>query len=171
MPPSPARKTARFIAPEAANSTLEVAEDGKLPELALRDSNRKSKPRNESTTINPLVLFLVLASSVVMSVFLVMMDSSPADESLARQKARARQAIERDFLPPPGEETPEVYESLLREALLEHSRQNYRQERRLYRRVLALLRAELPDAHDGVTGSRYRDQELEQWLTVLLRKD
>jgi len=168
-PPQPSRKTARFITPEAADSTLKLAEDGKLPDLALREGQRKDKPRTDSTAVNPLVLFIVLTASVVMSVFLVMMDFTPVDQRLARQQARARATIEEQFLAPAGEEQPERYQVLLREALLEHSRGNFAEERRLYRRVLRLLRAELPDEQQGVTGSRYRDAELEELLTVLVR--
>jgi hypothetical protein len=168
-PPKPARKTARFITPEAADSTLKLAEDGKLPDLALREGQRKDKPRTDSTAVNPLVLFIVLTASVVMSVFLVMMDFTPVDQRLARRQARARATIEEQFLAPAGAEHPEPYQVLLREALLEHSRGNFTQERRLYRRVLRLLRAELPDEQQGVTGSTYRDAELEDLLTVLVR--
>jgi len=169
--PQSGRKTARFITPEAADSTLKLAEDGKLPDLALREGQRKDRARTESTTVNPLVLFIVLTASVVLSVFLVMMDFTPVDQRLARDQARARLAIEQEFLASAGAEQPERYQVLLREALLEHSRGNFAEERRLYRRVLRLLRAELPDEQQGITGSKYNDAELEKWLTILLRSE
>ena len=172
-----------MISPEAAQSTLRVAEDGRLPELHLDgDADSEKKPLREATSVNPLVLFAVLALSVVMSVALALIDTQPEGATIRQQKAAARIAIERNYFGQRNSVLPlEPYQVLLREAQRAHSRGDTKEERKLYRQVLRMLRAEraslsdtsgqrwqLSDSAQGLTGSRTRDQELEQHISLLL---
>ena len=172
-----------MISPEAAQSTLRVAEDGRLPELHL-DSGAigDKKPKRETTAVNPLVLFAVLALSVVMSVALALVDTQPEGTTIRQKKAAARIAIERNYFGQRNSVVPlEPYQVLLREAQRAHSRGDYKQERKLYRQILQMLRAEKAAMDDttgrrwqlggsakGITGSRTRDRELEQHISLLL---
>ena len=65
-PPAPARrkKVARFITAEAAQSTLQPAADGKLPDLRLEEGAAQQKPQSGQRSMNPLVLLGVLSASV-----------------------------------------------------------------------------------------------------------
>ena len=65
---APGRKVARFVTADAAESALKPAADGKLPELKLRDAGEKTPREAGRKSMNPLVLFGLLAMSVVMSV-------------------------------------------------------------------------------------------------------
>lgn len=163
---------ARFIAAEASKSTLKLAEDGKLPELQLEAGEKKTKREAKTTTVNPLVLFGLIALSVVMSILLVLYE--PAAEGTAQQgeKDTARAAIARyffgdeDFHP---EDPLKSYQQLLREANLAHERKDYQRERRLYRKVLDMLRAESEGQKKLLTGDPDRDEELEQLITTILK--
>ena len=157
--PRPNRKVARFISPEAAESTLRAADDGQLPELHLQESKQKEKPEQKNTSVNPLVMAGVLALSVVLSISMVLIDFNPSGSSSSRRKARARQVIEEQFFGEIGSQEPlEPYQLLLREAQRTHSRKNYKTERKLYRKVLKMLRAERGVHEKGVTGSATRDE-------------
>jgi len=172
QPPAPTRKVARFIAAEASKSTLKIAEDGQLPELRLEEGEKKAKKEAKTTTVNPLVLFGVIALSVVMSILLVLYE--PASEGTAEQgeKDQARATIARNFF---GDEDlhPEdplkPYQQLLREASLAHERKNYQRERRLYRKVLDMLREESGGQRKLLTGDPDRDEELRKLITTILK--
>jgi len=45
----------------AAQSALKLAEDGRLPELHLREGQQRDKKEAKTTSVNPLVLFGLLA--------------------------------------------------------------------------------------------------------------
>ncbi|MCX7428253.1 MAG: hypothetical protein NTW96_21820, partial [Planctomycetia bacterium] len=59
----------------------------------------------------------------------------------------------------------------LREAQRAASRGDRAGERRLYRQVLDLLRAERDRFDKGLTGSRDRDKKLEELISVMLREN
>ncbi len=171
--PTPARKVARFISAETAKSKLHL-DDGKLPELQLREGTKKDKKEAEvkSKTVNPLVLFGALIFSVVLSIILVMVDFSPPDKTSRNRKERARFHIRDKFFADHGIEITgeplKPYQVLLRRAEQAHLRGDYSTERMCYRKVLSLLRAERGEFAKGVTGSRDRDKELEERINVLL---
>lgn len=170
-PPAPAqgRKAARFISAEAAQSKLEIAEDGQLPDLHLQEGDKKQKSRQRSTTVNPLVLFGIIAISVVISISLALYDTDPDQTSSARTKAHARRQIEEQYFGEIGSQQPlKPYQIYLREAQRAHTQRDFKRERELYRRVLELLRAERPREARGLTGSRQRDKDLQQYISVLL---
>ena len=168
-PPRAGRKVARFISAEAAQSTLKPADDGRLPELHLQESEQKKQPEHKSTSINPLVLAGALSLSVVLSISLVLVGSNSSRSSNVRKQTRARQVIEEQFFGEIGSPEPlEEYQVLLREAQRGHSRKDYKAERRLYRKVLQMLRAERGEHEGGVTGSAKRDEELKNQISILL---
>jgi len=169
----PGKKVARFITAEAAQSTLNIADDGRLPELQLQESTQAKPGEAGGSTVHPLVLLGLVSLSVVASVLLVLYE--PRQETLPRSTAKqdARDVIVSEYLadeehlkldnPPPLE----PYQTYLREAQRAYWRGDYATERRLYRRVLDLLRAEGTD-FDGVTGSPTSDRRLEEQITILL---
>lgn len=175
--PPPAKKVARFISAEAAQSTLKPAEDGQLPELHLREGEKKEKKQAESRTINPLVLFGALSISVALSILLVMVDFGSPRASSSQEKAKARQMIQDDYIAdqehftnPESAPPLEPYQVYLREAQRAYSRGDRKTERQMYRKVLNLLRAER-DEFGGLTGSPSNDQTLEEQISILLSED
>jgi len=167
-PPS-GKKVARFITAEAAQSTLDLAENGKLPGLRLEETTYANTKQEKGLTVNPLVLLGLICLSIVSSVFLVLYEPERQTPSHSARKDRARLDIAGDYFAnfdSPGAQEP--YQVLLREAQRAYARRDYETERRLYRRVLALLRAEGSE-FEGVTGSPARDKKLEELIIILLR--
>jgi hypothetical protein len=168
--PAPAKKIARFIAADAADSTLRLAADGKLPELQLDEGKRQPKQQSETRSVNPLVLFGALGISVVLSIVLALTDVGSPLVSDDAVKAQARQTIEDQYF---GSGTLdsrqlEPYQVLLREAQRAYSRRDYKTQRENYRKVLDMLRAERGTEEKGLTGSRTKDKTLEEAISVLL---
>jgi hypothetical protein len=169
-PPAPIqKKVARLITAEAADSTLQLAADGKLPELALEET-AEEKQDTKSKTVNPWVMFVVLGLCIVFSVVLVLIPTESSSTSRAEQKAEKRRTIEDHYFGLNNVENAklEPYQILLRNAQRAYTRGDYLTERRNYRRVLELLRQERGNLEKGLTGSRSRDKELEDALSVLL---
>lgn len=167
--PAPPRRVARFIAAEAAQSGLKLAEDGKLPELRLKEPGQADVKEAGSRGVSPILLFGTLGVSVLVSVVLVLMPTEPGNPGSALEKRQARQQIEENYIAGMDKEaTLEPYQICLREALLAQSRRDVREERRMYRKVLDMLRAERGKFDKHLTGSRKRDEDLEQLITTLL---
>jgi hypothetical protein len=164
----PAKRVARFITADAAQSTLRLAEDGRLPELRLQESGQgKAKPQ-KGLTVNPLVMLGLLCLSVTASVVLVLIEPAPSGSADSSGKAAARQVIARHYFSDAESSRPDKpYQLLLREAQMAYARGDYRKERELYQRVLDLLRQER-GPFEGLTGSASRDRELEKHILVLL---
>ncbi len=171
-PPAPARrkKVARFITAEAAQSTLQPAADGKLPDLRLEEGAAQQKPQSQQRSMNPLVLLGVLSASVVVSVAMVLIGVQRHDTVTTQRQDHMRQMIESEFFGGGNIETKslEPYQMRLREAQRAHSHGDFNTERERYRRVLDMLRAERGAEEKGLTGSRKRDKELEEAISVLL---
>ncbi|MBU4270548.1 MAG: hypothetical protein KKE86_06155 [Planctomycetes bacterium] len=169
-PPAPRKKVARFISAETADSTLRPAADGKLPELQLDEGAIRQKPQEKSSSMNPLVLLGVLSVSVVLSIVLAMIDLNPPADPRSKTKEQQRYLIERDFFGTGNidNRTLKPYQILLREAQRAYTRGDYKTERENYRRVLEMLRAERGADRKGLTGSRRRDMQLEEAISVLL---
>ena len=169
--PLPQKKVARFITAEAADSTLRLAADGKLPQLHLEEGPTPQKTETTARSINPLVLLGLLSMSVVMSVVLVLVDWEAPSVSDALQKAQVRQMIEDEYFGAGAFEVNrrlEPYQLLLREAQRAYSRGDYKTQRQQYRKVLDLLRAERGPEEKGLTGSRLRDEKLMDAISTLL---
>jgi hypothetical protein len=175
-PAAPARKVARFITAEAAQSTLKLADDGKLPELHLDEGQGTGQKQAKQTSLNPLVLFGLLAMSVVLSLVMAFVEPGSEGPSNAEDREAARYEIQTKFFadeehlkldnPPPLK----PYQRLLRDALESHARGDYKTEQQRYRQVLRLLRAERSE-FEGITGSPTYDRLLEGDLTILLSNE
>ncbi len=170
QPPAPRKKVARFISAETADSTLRPAADGKLPELQLDEGAVRQKPQEKSSSMNPLVLLGVLSVSVVLSIVLAMIDLGSPAAPRSERKEQMRYLIERDFFGSGNIDNRALksYQILLREAQRAYTRGDYKTERKNYRRVLEMLRAERGADRKGLTGSRRRDKKLEEAISVLL---
>jgi len=170
MIPAAAKNVARFVTAEAAESTLNLAENGKLPELRLEEAT-KAKSQQDGVSVNPLVFWALICLGMVSSVVLILLppEQEPASHSL--QQAEARGIIERDYFADLDSPAPrEPYQILLREAQRAYARGNRDAERRLLHRVLDLLRAER-SGFEGITGTPTRDEILSEQITILLSDD
>ena len=170
-----AKKTARMISAEAAPSSLQRAADGKLPELRLDDGARTLQSDEKHKAVSPLLLFAVLCLSAAFSMVAVMVDFEGPNPVRLREKNEARQKIELNYFPlvaDQGRAKPaEPYQRLLAEAARAHARGDRLTERRMYNRVLDLLRGERDRFQRGLTGSGERDKELERQIIILLGDD
>jgi hypothetical protein len=118
--------------------------------------------------MHPLVLFGLVAVSVVTSIVLVLAPTDLAVPAKTLEREQARKIIETEYFRELEEEVPpRPYQLLLREAKAARARGDYGKERELYRRVLDLLRAD-PKPAKGITGSPERDSHLERQLILLL---
>lgn len=167
VPPRPGR-VARFITTEAAESTLKLAEDGKLPELHLREPGETPAKEAGGRGMNPLVLFGLLSLSFVACLALLFMPTEPTEPARTRERLQAREIIQQGYFSEMDKAAHYPYQMLLREAQRAHSRSDWKQERALYRKVLDLLRAEPRTPEKNLTGTPGRDDELERQLTILL---
>lgn len=173
LPPIVAtKKTARLISPEAAASSLQLAADGKLPELHLDDGARTVDADGKGRAVSPLILTAILCLSASFSMVAVLTDFDAPNAAAVRRKAEARQRIEANYFPlvaDQGRARPaQTYQRYLAEAARAHARGDPAAERRLYNRVLDLLRAERGRFDRGLTGSPQRDKELERLITSIL---
>ncbi|OHB69945.1 MAG: hypothetical protein A2V70_14080 [Planctomycetes bacterium RBG_13_63_9] len=167
---------ARFVSAEAAESTLKIAEDGQLPQLRLQEVKRKEGPQAKGMAVNPLVLFGVISLSVVLSISLTLIDTGSGGDSDSRTVRYAREVIESEFFGDIGGDQPDVaaegglqpYQILLREGQRAYSQGDLKTERERYRSVLGLLWAERGPHAKGLTGSRERDQRLEDQIAIIL---
>jgi hypothetical protein len=169
-PPAPPKRIARFITAEAADSTLHLAADGRLPELHLEEGKSKETPEAKSRSVNPLVLLGVLSMSVVLSIVLVLVDWEPPSDSASPQKVQMRQMIEEEYFGAGTIDAKglEPYQLLLRESQRASTRGDYKTEREQYRQVLDMLRTERGIHEKGLTGSRSRDEKLKNAISILL---
>jgi len=169
-PPAPRKKVAHFITAEAADSTLRLAADGKLPELHLEEGKGTQKQEAKARSINPLVMLGALSMSVVMSVILALVDVDSPQQVGVPQKNHARQTIEDNYFGSGNLDNKDLapYQVLLRAAQRAHARGDVKTERAQYHKVLDMLRAERGTHEKGLTGSRSRDKDLEEAISVLL---
>jgi hypothetical protein len=168
---APGRKVARFVTADAAESALKPADDGKLPELQLRDAGEKSPREAGRKSMNPLVLFGLLTMSVVISVALVLAPSGPSEPGKSKARLEARRIIREEYfsdMDSPEQSPSKSYQRCLREAQSAHSRGDYKTEKKLYRKVLDALRADRANFDKGLTGTRDSDHQLEEQLLILL---
>jgi hypothetical protein len=169
---TPATHKARFIAAEAAQSTLKVAKDGQLPELHLQDGaaeKKKQKDESQSQSMNPLVLIGIIALSLALCIAMVLVDSGSQSSGGQSAKNYAREKIEAEYFGPTVGEPLKPYEQYLRVAQRAHARNDRRTERNMYRKVLDMLRTEeRVESRKSLTGTRPRDEALEKHLIILL---
>jgi hypothetical protein len=161
------RRTARLVTTETTQSALKPAEDGKLPELQLREFGEAPAQKARSRGMNPLVLFGLLAVSLAATVLLVLMPTDGQDATTLREKQQARGIIQSEYFG--GGTVPlEPYQRWLREAHQAHVRGDAKREQDLYKRVLSLLRVERSGSDQWLTGSPTSDEQLRQQIETLL---
>jgi len=167
----PRRRVARLILTETAEPKWTLAPDGSLPSLHLEERSDEERGKEKRRSSNPLLLILVLCSSLATSLILLFVDTSPTTQGSPEEKARARQILAAEYYSHLNPNAPLAeYQRLLREAHWAHSRGDYKREKELYRQVLLLLYAERGrNTYTGLTGSRTRDQQLEELLRILLK--
>lgn len=163
----PGKKVARFIATDAARSTIAPSADGKLPELRLHETEEAKTAEKKGGSLSPFVLLVTLVVGVGMAIVLVLVDVAPEDTSAQSAKQRAREIIDAEYFVSVADKPLERYQIYLSEAQIAHSRRDFRAEREYYRRVLDMLRAERTQDR-GLTGSRTRDRRLEEQISILL---
>ncbi len=162
------RKVARFITDGPGEPLVRLGDDGHLPELALKEGAARLAKDAESAGSNPLVMYGVLAFSVLASMGLLLLDLNLLDAT-QRDRAAARVEIQRFY----GEEGQPLrpHQIHLRQASQAESRGDANRARIEYRKVLDMLRAEGNDRTlTGVTGSRDEDRELERLIGAMLSK-
>jgi len=146
-----------------------LAEQGKLPEMRLDEGRRASARDHRPAGMSPLALFVLLCLSGVASLALVLMPGDAARDAKVKKRDQARQAIQQEYFRDKDSPEPRhAYQRLLRLAQQAHDRGEARQERRLYREVLDLLRSERGRFDRGVTGSQQRDRTLETHVFTIL---
>jgi hypothetical protein len=170
LPSEPHKRVARFITAESADSTLRRGDDGQLPELHLEEDAAEKKPNAGARPVPPLALLGVLGLSIAISLALVLFDVPSPANSVAEKKAEMRQKIEDHYFGAGSLDAKrlEPYQLLLREAQQAYSRGDDKTQRERYRKVLDLLRGERGPEERGLTGSRSKDKELEEAISVLL---
>ena len=185
MPSSPpaappqARKVARLVSAEAAQSTLKLAADGQLPHLQLQEGDKKGKDQGKSRSIPPLVMIGAWILSVVLTIVIVIITYDDGSLNVTTEvKKNALAKIEEQFFghPERGELLP--FQRFLREARQARAHGDFKAERQYYKQVLDLLHVETwggsvtPASRNrlekGITGSRDHDRELEQLILTVL---
>lgn len=161
------RKVARFIAADPAESMIQLAADGQLPNLQLVDAEKPAAETAKASTMNPLLVLGAIAFSFCASVMLLMSDiGGPGSEQKLQE---VRQQLQTYYQGERGALLP--YQVHLREAQQAFSRGDRKTERQHYRKVLDLLRAEGGSRFRGLTGTPTSDKKLEDLLSKLLVDD
>jgi hypothetical protein len=169
-PPAPHKRVARFITAESADSTLRLGDDGRLPQLHLEEDAVEKKPDADVRRVPSWALLGLLGLSVAVSLALVLCDVPLSRNSAMEKKAEMRQKIEDHYFGAGTLDAKrlETYQLLLREAQQAYSRGDEKTQRERYRQVLDMLRAERSSEERGLTGSRSKDKELDEAISVLL---
>jgi hypothetical protein len=178
--PPQARKVARLVSADAAQSTLKLAADGQLPNLQLQEGDKKDKGQGQSRSIPPVVMIPAWIVSVVLTVGIVMLNGDNGGSNVSTQVKKDALAKIEDpqFFGDPARAELLPYQRLLREARQAHARGDFKAERKYYKQVLDLLHAETwggataagssTRLEKGITGSREHDRELEQLILTVL---
>ncbi len=160
------RQAARFITDRSSAPLVELGENGQLPHLELLEGPQRSSARKQHSESNPLVLVGVISASLCLSVLLLFTDfsqiggGSPSKDLVRRE---LREFYGKD------DEPLRSYQKHLRQAQQAHSRGDFTAERREYRRVLLLLRAEGTSEYVGITGrGKEADERLEELIGKML---
>jgi len=165
--------TARFITADPTDTRINLGADGRLPELRLDESQDIDRAATPVRSANPLILVGVLGVSFVMSAVLLFLDTETR-KSESQRRADARRELEVNYTQ--SSKGLEKYQAELRSALQSHNRRKYDEERKHYRRVIQMLRAEDVDPLKGLTGIRRgeappSDEHLESLLSELLKSE
>ena len=115
--------------------------------------------------MNPLVLFGLLGLSVAACVVLVMAPTERQAPASLQAKQEARTILREEYF---GVAPLEPYQRHLREAEMALVNRRYEQAKKLYGKVLTMLRAERSNPDRTLTGSPTSDRRLEQQIEILL---
>jgi hypothetical protein len=188
QPPGPRqRRVAKVVTADVAISRLQIGAEGELPALALAENGDHQGRKGLKTPTAQWQWIALAAVSLGLCVLMLMIEEPGTNQSPSRIEAAARRRIKQMYLGSEGQPLKQ-YQRNLREAQLAHARGDGKTERRYYREVLRLLRAEHLDAlyecgpndpnDEGVTGQRCKsinddsqpsDQDLERLLLTLLK--
>jgi len=167
--PSGTKNTARLKTAATAPATILPATDGKLPGLLLADSPATDVNREGRDRPIPMWLAcLAIVGSTLLSLLLLVNDV-PIQQSLSSRQTDARTAIAQFY----GNDLAPLkpFQVLLREAQQAHSRGDRSLERQRYRQVLGLLRSERRSKYETITGVPSEDEQLANYLSVLLSNE
>lgn len=155
--------TARIISVE--EPVPEMAREGDLPTLQLKES-KKAKVKSDEKKTAPVLIGVIMCCSLVMSgLILFLADFQPPVNQRALSKAR--EELTR-FYTVRIDVPLKPYQIHLREAQLAHSRGDRDAEIAAYRKVMEMFRAEDRNKFVGVTGSPTADAELEHLVSIML---
>ncbi len=161
--PSKSTVTARIIKSVAVEEDL--AKDGKLPSLQLRDDS-KPEPVAAKLKTSPIFLGLLICVSVISSgLMLAFGDFGNSGNQQTLNDVRAE--LEKFYAVRPDVE-PKPYQLELREAQLAHSRGDRAAEVAAYRKVIARFHAEDRNQYIGVTGLPSDDRKLKDLVSIML---
>lgn len=159
------RHTARFIERDANATQVQLGADGQLPDLALSTEQDRKAESEQSQSTNPLVLVAVLGVSVILSVFMLVVDQSSPQSTPA--KTVARRTLQQVFDSWDREKPPNrEIRDLLARAFQAYNCGDVSQEKKFYRQVMDILNREDAPKYEGYTGS---DSRLKEALNELLR--
>ncbi len=167
---------AKLIAPDSAETRVQLDADGELPHLHLRDDPKKLKEDEAAGGANPLLLIGAVCASITMSVILLFVEPNSAQDE-SQSKTEAREQIRLYYWGTPTVQGPLAsYQKKLREAIQAHHRADYNAEFARYREVLRMLHDESIQDATGLTGVKQHgappnDRHLEELLATLLRDD
>ncbi len=159
------REVAKFITNTSGESTVQLGEDGELPELSLIEPSIRKPVEKRSEGSSAVILYVVLGISFASSLLLLFLESpttSPVDRSQARIEIVRFYGSDSDELLP--------YQQLLRDARRDATRGDYSGERDAYLAVLRILNSEDINPHTGITGSPEDDEKLKQLIGLLLSR-
>ena len=162
------RAVAKFITDKPGETLVRLGDDGNLPELTLLEVAAPKVDKKKGSQGNPALIYGALGFSLLASVAMLFVEPPDLDQRSA-SKSEVRAKIVKEFIgDEKGPKTP--CQKLLREAGLAHARGDFSGERNAYQAVLSLLNAEDRNPYTGVTGSPDTDEELRQFLGVLLTR-
>lgn len=167
------RQVAKFITDRPGDPLVRLGTDGRLPELSLNEAT--AAQREQRRERNPWILYAVLGGSMIFSTLLLLIDpqgSAPRSDS----QETARHSL--SYFYKGEEEKLQPYQKLLRRAVLAHAQKDFKDERRLYFRVLDLLDAadiRDPANLNGLTGKqtgrgRSSDADLRKLIETLVAR-
>lgn len=170
-------QVARFINDRTGEPLVKLGEDGQLPALELAElAEEQPRERRQPRNASPLLLYGVLASSLVMSLLMLVVDPQGPSASQRSDQAQARQTLQQYYGDPQRDLLP--YQQLLRQAHVASSRGDAAAEQEAYRQVLRMLNSsDIRDPRNlnGLTGrqtnrGRASDDELREAVLTLLTK-
>jgi hypothetical protein len=169
----PKRQVAKLSIDAAGAPIVQLGADGRLPGFHLSDTPIVDAEASQDASVRPWLAIAAVVVSGVLSVVLMLWNPETSGTS-ARELREARSALTA-FYGKDGAEL-EPYQKLLRQAAVEHSQGQTREERRMYLRVLDLLNssdATNPRNLNGLTGrqtgrGKNSDRQLQELLETMV---